>query len=41
MVPVPVTAVQSLDGNDLALKAFGPAVGDAMATEGQDVLQMP
>ena len=41
MVPVPVAAGLSLDGHDLAVQPFGPAVGDPVTAEGQDVFQVP
>ena len=41
VLPVPVAARPALDGHDLAVEAFGRAVGDPMPAKGQDVVQMP
>jgi len=41
VLPIPVTASPALDGHDLAVEAFGRAVGDPMPAKGQDVVHVP
>ena len=41
MISVPVAAGLALDGHDLAVLPFSHAVCDPVATEGQNVLQVP